>query len=211
MKVKGETGTQTSLVAVDVVEDVGRIDTPGLADGKDVPPGKDALAHLLEHFMDSGLVTTQRSKGQKLIAALVAIRSLDIRPAGCLGQHIDYIQPESIHPAIKPAVEHGEDGVPHLRVRPVQIRLFAGEQMQIVITGLFIPFPCGSLESGLPIVRRERTPSGWVRATRVPMIPIPLRAGFGGPGFDKPRMLVGGMIHHLVHDQPQAAGFHGRQ
>ena len=53
--------------------------------------------------------------------------------AWSLGDHVDSVDPESIDAAIQPPVHHLVDSVAHPRVLPVQIRLLAGEQMQVIL------------------------------------------------------------------------------
>ena len=53
--------------------------------------------------------------------------------ARCLGDHVNGVNPESIDAAIQPPVHHLVDRVAHPWVLPVQIRLLAGKQMQVIL------------------------------------------------------------------------------
>ncbi len=95
------------------------------------------------------------------------------------------VDPESIHVSLEPEAHHVEHRPPHLRVAPVQIRLLPVEQVQVVLSRLHVPFPGGTAEVALPVVRRSP-----VRDCVAPDIPVALRVVAGGPRFDEPGMLV---------------------
>ena len=66
--------------------------------------------------------------------------------------------------------------------------------MQIVHAGTFVKFPCGTAEAGTPVVRL-------FSILRVfPDVVITIRVVFGTAAFDKPCMLIRGMVNDKIHD-----------
>ena len=99
----------------------------------------------------------------------------------------------------------------HFGVLPVQVRLLAGEQVQVVLAGGLVPGPHRAGEQRLPVRRLgARCARRRSRPGVAPPVPVPFRVVAAGPGLGEPRVLVGGVVHHQVHDQPHAAGVEGR-
>jgi len=106
----------------------------------------------------------------------------------------------------KRALEAGlVDGVAYLRVLPVQVRLLAVEQVQVVLAGGRVPFPRRAPEEGGPVVRL-RTVTGVA-----PKVPIPLRIFARRTRFGEPRVLIGGVVDHQIHHQLHPQFVHPRQ
>jgi len=61
------------------------------------------------------------------------LRVLDEQP-----QHVDA---KAVHPAIQPEAQHVVHRAAHLRIAPVQVRLFAQERVVVVLAGSCVPFP----------------------------------------------------------------------
>jgi hypothetical protein len=66
--------------------------------------------------------------------------------------------------------------------------------MQVVLIRVGIVFPCRTAENAFPVQRLI-----------APDIPVALRVVFRRPRFDKPRMLIAGMVQDQVDDQLHAA------
>ena len=58
-----------------------------------------------------------------------------------LGDEIDDVHPEAVDAAVEPPNHDVLHRFSYLRVLPVQIRLLAGEQVQVVLAGGGIPLP----------------------------------------------------------------------
>jgi len=65
----------------------------------------------------------------------------------------DRIQPEAVDPQIQPPADHPADFFPHLRVFPVQIRLFRRKDMEVGLARIFIVRPGRAAEETLPSIR----------------------------------------------------------
>ncbi|MNN62777.1 hypothetical protein D3C81_1781060 [compost metagenome] len=113
-----------------------------------------------------------------------------------LGDHIDYIHPESIDTFIKPEGDHLVQRFAKLRIFPVQIRLFAREQMQKIFACSFIQLPGRAAEDGTPIVGPLT-----IRTAGPPDIVIPVGIVLGRTGFREPCVFIGGMIDDKIHHQ----------
>ena len=122
-------------------------DTGTLADGHQIIFGKNFFVHLLQILMHVRSVYTAG------IAVESAIRNLSIRQSFRFGDHADNVHPEAVDAFLAPPVHHIENFFSYGRVFPVQIRLFRGEQMQVIHLGLRIVFPCGAGEAASPVVR----------------------------------------------------------
>ena len=70
--------------------------------------------------------------------------------------------------------------------------------MQIVHVRFRVIFPCRAGKTGAPVIRLFSV------LRRTPDIVIPVGIVRGLPAFHKPAVLVGGMVHHQVHDQADA-------
>ena len=101
------------------------------------------------------------------------------------------LQPEGHHPA-----DLGPDG----RIGPVQIRLEIIEAVEVPLAGLRMEGPGFLLLTG---EYDALTPVG--RLLLAPHVPIPIRRIRIAAGRAEPGMLVGGVVHHQVEQQPDAA------
>ena len=129
------------------------------------------------------------------------VRQRPVR-AHVLRDEVDDVHPEAVDPALHPATHHPVDRGADLRVLPVQVRLLAREQVQVVLAGGRVEIP------GRP--REERDPVGRLRARLTgrhalarwpPEVPVALLGARIGAGLDEPGVLVAGVVDHEVHDQ----------
>ena len=136
------------------------------------------------------------------IGAVVAVQTLDLAVGQFfyLGDHADHIHAEAIDAFVTPPGHHVKDLLAYLRVIPVQVRLFFGKQVQVVHGGCFIVFPCGTAEAGAPVV-------GWGLGVLPfpPDVVVAVRVVRGFAAFHEPFVLVGGVVHHQVHDDLDAS------
>ena len=106
---------------------------------------------------------------------------------------------------IKPPAHHVVDGGAHLVVFPVEIGLTAAEQVHEILAGHVIPLPGRAAENRFPVIRLRPV------LAVTPDIPVAFGVIFRGARFEKPRVLVRGMIHDQVENQPHAALMHALQ
>ena len=69
------------------------------------------------------------------------------------------VDAEPIDAAVEPEAEDADEIALHLRVVPVEIRLFRREEMQVVLAARLVQRPSRAAEGGLPIVRRAAVAS----------------------------------------------------
>ena len=79
-----------------------------------------------------------------------------VRQPGVLGNKIDDILPEAVNAQIQPEAHDALYFLPYPWVVHVQIRLLAGENMQIILSPLLIILPGKSLELTEPVVGRTK-------------------------------------------------------
>src|SRR5215218_6379579 len=85
-------------------------------------------AHLLEYLVRLGEV--------------LAVRAL------AFDEVWDRIEPQAIHPGVEPEAHHAHHRLEDLRVVVVQVWLVGEEAMPVVLAGLLVPGPVGSLRVG---------------------------------------------------------------
>ncbi|GLW13671.1 hypothetical protein Stsp01_04140 [Streptomyces sp. NBRC 13847] len=119
----------------------------------------------------------------------------DVRQAGRLDHAVRDIDPEAVHPQVEPEAHDGLELGVHLRVVPVQIGLFGGEEMEVPVAALGAG-PGWAAEDRLPVVGREFAAGAPARAEDVALP--------GEFGVQEPRVPVGGVVRHDVDDHPQA-------
>src|SRR5947209_14162111 len=96
------------------------------------------IVHLMKELVDSRAVEEMRPAITQSPVLNVAVGKRCV-----LGEHVDGVHPESIDAAREPPAHHPVDRSPDLLVLPVQIRLPAREQMQVILTRSWIKLPNG--------------------------------------------------------------------
>jgi hypothetical protein len=164
--------------------------------------GEDLLVHLVQELVDPRPAdeilgpVTERAAGRPA-AAVGQLR--------VLGDHVDDVHPEAVHPAVQPPAHHRVDGITDPRVLPVQVRLLAGEQVQVVLAGGLVQLPCRSGEERRPVGRFGTWVAGVHALTRrAPPKPLTLGVLLRRAALDEPGVLVGGVVDHQVQDQLDA-------
>ena len=193
---KCEDHVQFGAFAVGIAASVFHGGTGAFAHRQQIVLRKHAPAHLLQVLMYPRAVGRAEYAGR--IRHITHRRQ--IRKAFLLGNQIDDIHAETVDALLAPPGHHVKHGVAHRGVFPVQIDLLRGKAVQVVLVRRRIVLPGRAGEKGAPVVRlRAVFPVS-------PDVEIALGIVAGGAALDEPRMLVGSMIHHEIHDDFQAAG-----
>ena len=103
---------------------------------------------------------------------------------------IDDIHPKTTDPLVDPKVHHVINLLPKGLIFPIQVRLLLTKEVQIILLGSRIKFPSWTTEGRDKII-------GLVP----PNIVVPLWTVWIFLGFDKPSMLIRGMVDHQIHDR----------
>src|SRR6266568_1012508 len=106
----------------------------------------------------------------------------------------DRVDAKAVDAAREPEPHHVVDGLPYLRVAPVQVRLLRQERVAIVLTARSVERPGAAAEFGQPVVGRAA-----VRAGIAPQVPIAFGIVARGPAFQKPGMPVGYVVTEIGH------------
>ena len=121
-----------------------------------------------------------------------------------LGDEGHHILPEAVHPQIQPEAQDILHLPAHLGIGHVQIRLLFGEEMEIVFVQPLVIFPGAALKEAGPVVGGTAlAPDGLARAPDVVVVigvVLPLFA------LQEPGVLVGAVVHHQIHEDPQSPG-----
>ena len=157
-----------------------RVRAPGLSHGDHVPLLEGLPAQLPDEFMQPGAV----------------VGDPKIRLFGDL---VDHVQPEAAHAFVHPPQDHIVDLPADLLIFPVKVRLLHRELVEIVLPHLRHPLPGRAAEDGFHLVGQDS------------FLPVPpdiivvIGVVFTFLRFLKPAVLVGGMVQHQVHDDPDVA------
>ncbi len=115
-----------------------------------------------------------------------------------MDKEIDRIQPEPVHPPVKPEAHRAKDGVHRRLAVKVDVGLFGQKVVQVILPPPRIELPCAAAKDRQPVVRRRAIGPGIG-----PDIPIGPGIVARRPALGKPRVTVRGMAHHLVDDDPE--------
>ncbi len=183
-------------------------DARHLADAQQlrVAPGDNLPVHLGQELVDAG--AAHRLGRPVPVRRAVRRRTVMQPPVGVdtLGDQVDDIHPEAVDPAVEPPAHHVVDRLADVGVLPVEVRLLAAEQVQVVLAGGLVQLPGRAGEEALPVGRlRPRRPGAHALTSRAPPVPVPSGVVGRAAGLHEPRVLVGGVVDHQVHDEPDAA------
>ena len=168
-------------VLADPAGQVGRRDAIGFGDGEDIVAVEDVAAKFVEKIEDA------RRIGNHLVDRRQAIGAVD-RAVGQDGRFLDVddgIDAEAADAFIDPEIGCIIEGLADGRIRPIQIGLFDGEGVQVILLPFFAPRPGRAAEDRAP-VRRRRT----VLFGIPPNVPVRLVVGAAAFRFLEPGMLV---------------------
>ena len=154
-----------------------RVSAPRFTHGDQVALLECLTAHLLQELVESGAVV-----GDLLIRLLSDL--------------VDHIQTKTSHAFVHPPEDHVIDLPAYPRILPIQVRLFHGKLMEIVLFQFRHPLPCRSAEGRFHIV--------WEFSlhTVSPHIVVVVWIVFSFLRLQKPSVLVRCMVQHQVHDDP---------
>ena len=161
--------------------------------------GQDTFVHLVQIQVQAWSVAG--SGGSEAAGHLGTVRQ-SVR----LGDHADHIHTKSVDSLFTPPVHHVKDFIAHRGIVPIQIGLLTGEEMQIVLSACFVPFPCRASEG--------RRPSVWgipLAVSITPDIIIPFRIIPAAAALHEPGMLIRGVVHDKIHYDPNSTGMGFRQ
>ena len=140
----------------------------------------------MQVFMGFRLIRHERMKIRKTAFIHRRIQEL------CrLSDQADHIQTKSVDSRFCPETQHFFQGLSHLRVSPIQIRLCRAEKSKIILPAALVIVPCGSSELTAPVVWHV-----------TPDVPVTLLSQSGRTAFLKPRMIRRGMIQHHIQNDP---------
>ncbi len=129
-----------------------------------------------------------------------------VRQRRVLGDHVDDVHAEAVDPAVEPPAHHLVHRLAHLGVLPVQVRLLAGEQVEVVLPARLVVRPRRAGEERAPVVGLGTRGAGdRAGAGRPPPVPVAPRVVAARARRGEPCVLVGGVVDHQVHEQLHAA------
>ena len=131
---------------------------------------------------------------------LVGLREVLAVGAVALEQVRHGVEPEAVEAEVEPEADDVEHGVGHLGVVVVEVGLVVEEAVPEVLAALLVEGPVRRL--GVDEDHPRLAPALVVVA---PHVPVGLRVGGVLPALLEPRVLVGGVVHHQVGDDPHAA------
>ena len=165
----------------------------------DRPVFQGHLAELLQIIVEIGtvLVIGQAVDGRDKGEA--------VRKVPDLGNEVDHILPEAIHPHVQPEAHDVLYLLPDSGIVHIEIRLPPGKNMQVILAALLIVLPGQALKLAEPVIggtmpappaaRQDGVPPDIIVAVGV----VPALAGF-----DKPGMLVRRVVDHQVQQDLEA-------
>ncbi len=121
------------------------------------------------------------------------------RRAFGLVQVRDGVEAEPVEAEIEPEPDHSEHRIDHLGVVVVEVRLLMKEAVPVVLLPLLVEGPVGRLD-----VAEDHADVGEAVVVVGPHVPVGLRVVARGTGLDEPGMLVAGVVHHEVGDDPDS-------
>jgi hypothetical protein len=168
--------------------------------------------HLVQEFVDARSTEEMLATAREASSCLGAHGQAAIGKRRVLGDHVDDVHPETVDPTVEPTAHHLVDRPADLGILPVQIRLLAGEEMEVVLLGRLVELPGRAGEERRPVRRlRSRCAGGHSWSGRPPPVPVPFRAVDARPRFDEPGVLVGGVVDDEIHDEFHPAPVQGRE
>ena len=176
---------------------------------RDVRRGQGTLPHretvvVVQHIMLEFLQVFVRLRLIGVIAVSVCNGQLRVgirkpRRFADVGNHI---LTEAVHAHVEPESHDPLDLFPDLRVGHIQIGLFFGKQVQIILVQELVIFPRAAFKHAGPVVRRialaPADPA--VAPDIVVVIGIVVRPS----ALLEPGVLVRGMVHHQIHENPHS-------
>ena len=117
----------------------------------------------------------------------------------------DCIDAEACNAALHPEVEHAIHGLVNFGIAPVEIGLLHIEIVVVVLARLLIPLPRRVAKPRLPVIRRLAFIRRCLAFAIAPDVPVAFGIVARRTGLEKPFVLVGGVVDHVVHDHADVA------
>jgi hypothetical protein len=144
-------------------------------------------------------------RGEEQAAAVVGVVA-HVRQRGRLREPVGDVDAEPVHAAVEPEAQDRLELGPHLRARPVEVRLLGGEQVQVPLARMPVRLPDARprrpAEGAAPVVGRARAAVAPV-AEQVAV--ARRRARRGGERLEEPGVAVGRVVGDQVEDDAKAA------
>ena len=137
--------------------------------------------------------------------AVFILEHIFVGEAGIFEKRGNGVEAEAGHAALQPEADDVLEGLVDLGVVPVQVGLLDIELVVVVLAGLFVPLPRRVAEARLPVVGRLALVGGRLALAVAPDVPVAIGVGARGARLQEPLVLVGGMVHHHVHDDADVA------
>ena len=110
------------------------------------------------------------------------------------------VEPEAVEAEVEPEADEVDHGVGHFGVLVVEVGLVVVEAVPVVLLAGVVPRPVGALDVG-----EDDAGVGPLLVVVVPDVPVGLGVVPRRARLDEPRVLVAGVVHHQVGDDPDAA------
>ena len=145
-----------------------------------------------------GVVDTALPEHLRLEVVVLGGRRV-VPQLGVLDDDVADVDAEPGHAPVGPEAENAVEGVAHLVVPPIEVRLLGQVVVEEVLPGPLVERPPRTAEATDPVVR-------WSPSRRAvgPEVPVATGRGSRGPRLEEPRVLVAGVVGHDVHEDPDA-------
>ena len=120
-----------------------------------------------------------------------------------LGDEIDHVLSEAVHAHIQPEAHNTLDLFADLGIVHVEVGLFFGKNVQIILSSLLVVLPREALELAVPVVGRELLLP--FKARIPPDVVIAVRVVLALAALDEPFVLIRGVVDHQIqqHLEPE--------
>ena len=135
---------------------------------------------------------------QKLMEPGAVVGDLAVR---FLGDLIDHIQPEALHPLLHPPQDHVVNLPPQGRVLPVQVRLLGCKLVEVILPHLRDPLPGRAAKHRLHVVGEG------IGGAVPPDVVVVAGIVPAGLSLQKPGVLVRAVVQHQIHHDADAPFF----
>ena len=122
----------------------------GFPDNQIVPAA--VCEHRAHHLLHKLMHPRAGGEERRTVSPHAAELDHAVREALVLRYEVHGVHPETVNSPVHPPVHHGVDPVADPGTRPVQVRLVARKDVQVVLPGRLMPRPRGSAEKGSPVV-----------------------------------------------------------
>ena len=125
---------------------------------------------------------------------------LGARKPLCLGDVGDDVLAEAVNAHVQPKAHDFLDLLTHLGVCHVEVGLLFGENVQVPFVEVLVILPRAPLKQAVPVVRRRI-----FALALAPVVVIVIGVILALFALNKPRVLIGGVVHDKIHEYAQTA------